>query len=489
MMDRQIRRLGIAFLALFVILFAQVNYLQVFAANRLKNNPANSRIILAEYRNQRGAILARDERTVLARSIATNDNLKYLRVYPHGSLYGQITGFYSFTFGRSALEASQNDWLAGTSSQLIPQTFIDELLGRPRRGATVVTTIDPKLQQTAQNALGSLPGAVVAMNPRNGEVLAMVSNPSYDPTPLASHDVKTQRRAWKRLLHAPGKPLISRAAQELSPPGSTFKLITASAALENGMTPDTRFPNPPVLDLPQTTNTLQNFGGEHCLGGAGTITLAQALTVSCNVVFGELGLRLGAKKLVDQAKAYGFNGDIPFEIPFAEGTIPEAGSFTDNQPLVAFSAIGQASVGANPLQMALVASAIANHGVEMVPHLVREIRDSSGRIVQRIAPEEYGQPISPQTATEMTQMMVSVVQSGTGTAAQIPGIEVAGKTGTAQHPGANPDAWFVCFAPAGRPKLAVAVLVLDGGSLGSEATGGAVAAPIAKAVLEAGLQG
>ncbi len=255
------------------------------------------------------------------------------------------------------------------------------------------------------------------------------------------------------------------------------------------MTPDTRFPNPPVLDLPQTTNTLQNFGGEHCLGGAATITLEQALTVSCNVVFGELGLRLGAKKLVDQAKAYGFNGDIPFEIPFAEGTIPEASSFTDNQPLVAFSAIGQASVGANPLQMALVASAIANHGVEMVPHLVREIRDSSGRIVQRIAPEEYGQPISPQTATEMTQMMVSVVQSGTGTAAQIPGIEVAGKTGTAQHPGANPDAWFVCFAPAERPKLAVAVLVLDGGSLGSEATGGAVAAPIAKAVLEAGLQG
>jgi penicillin-binding protein A len=488
-MDRQIRRLGVAFLAMFLILFAQVNWIQVFAANDLKNNAANQRLIREEYRNQRGAILARDEKTVLAKSVATGDDLKYLRVYPHGSLYGQITGFYSFIYGRSALEASQNDWLAGTASQLIPQTFVDEMLGRPRRGATVVTTIDPKLQQTAQSALGSLPGAVVAMNPRTGEVLAMVSNPSYDPAPLASHDPKTQRRAWKRLLHAPGKPLISRAAQELSPPGSTFKLITASAALENGMTPGTRFPNPPELHLPQTTNTLQNFGGEHCLGGAPTITLEQALTVSCNVVFGELGLRLGAKKIVDQAKAYGFNGDIPFEIPFAEGSIPEASSFTDNQPLVAFSAIGQASVGANPLQMALVASAIANHGVEMVPHLVRQIRDASGRVVQTVAPEEYGQPISPQTAAEMTQMMESVVQSGTGTAAQIPGVNVAGKTGTAQHPGANPDAWFVCFAPAERPKLAVAVLVLDGGSLGSEATGGAVAAPIAKAVLEAGLQG
>ncbi len=488
MMDRQIRRLGIAFLAMFVILFAQVNWIQVFASNRLKDNPANPRLILAEYRNQRGAILARDERTVLAKSVATNDALKYLRVYPHGSLYGQITGYYSFIYGRSALEASQNDWLAGTATQLTPETFVDELLGRPKRGATVITTIDAKLQQTAQSALGSLPGAVVAMNPRTGEVLAMVSNPSYDPQPLASHTAQVQTRAWKRLLHAPGKPLISRAAQDLSPPGSTFKLITASAALENGMTPETRFPNPPVLDLPQTNNVLQNFGGEHCLGGAPTLTLEQALTVSCNVVFGEIGLRLGADKLVAQAEKYGFNGSIPFEIPFAEGHIPDAQSFHDNLPLVAFSAIGQASVGANPLQMALVASAIANHGVEMVPHLVREVRDQSGRVVERVSPEEYGQPISPETAAEMTQMMVNVVRSGTGTAAQIPGIEVAGKTGTAQHPGGNPDAWFVCFAPAARPKLAVAVLVLDGGSLGSEATGGAVAAPIAKAVLEAYLQ-
>jgi peptidoglycan glycosyltransferase len=204
-------------------------------------------------------------------------------------------------------------------------------------------------------------------------------------------------------------------------------------------------------------------------------------------VFGEIGLRLGAAKLVAQAKRFGFDGDVPFDLPFAEGSIPEASAFTDNLPLVAFSAIGQASVGANPLQMALIASAIANHGVEMVPHLVREVRDPSGRVVERVAPEEYGQPISPQTAAEMTQMMVSVVQSGTGTAAQIPGVTVAGKTGTAQHPGGNPHAWFVCFAPAERPKLVVAVVVLDGGSLGSEATGGAVAAPIARAVLQAGL--
>jgi len=486
-MDRQIRRLGLAFLAMFVLLFAQVNYVQVFAADRLKLNPANPRILLSEYKNQRGAILARDERTVLARSVPTNGSLKYLRVYPHGSLYGQLTGYFSLLYGTSGLESSQNDWLSGTSSRLIPQTLVDELLGRPRRGATVVTTIDPVLQRTAAQALGSLPGAVVAMNPRNGQILAMVSNPSYDPNPLASHDVTTQRRAWRRLTHAPNKPLVARANQELYPPGSTFKLVTASAALENGMTPDTRFPNPPQLRLPQTTNTLQNFGGEHCLGGVPTITLAQALTVSCNVVFGEIGLRLGADKLVTQAKKYGFDRQIPFEVPFAEGKIPNASTFKANLPLLAFSAIGQASVLANPLQMALVASAIANHGVEMIPHLVKEIRDSSGRVVEKVPAQEYGQPISPTTAAELTQMMVSVVQQGTGTAAQIPGVTVAGKTGTAQHPGGNPHAWFVCFAPAEHPKLVVAVVVLDGGSLGSEATGGAVAAPIARDVLEAGL--
>jgi peptidoglycan glycosyltransferase len=486
-MDRQIRRLGVALLCLFLLVFAQVNYLQVFAADDLKNNPANPRILLQEYKTERGEILARDERTVLAKSVRTKGEFKYLRTYPHGSLYGQLTGYYSLIFGRSGLEASQNDYLAGTSSALLPQNLVDELLGRPKRGATVVTTIDPVLQATAAKALGSLPGAVVAMNPRTGEVLAMVDNPSYDPNPLASHNAKVQKRAWRALNADPNKPLIARADQELYPPGSTFKLVTAAAALENGMTPDTEFPNPPVLQLPQTTNTLKNFGGEHCLGGVPQITIAQALQVSCNVVFGEIGLRLGAAKLVAQARRFGFDGQVPFEVPFAEGSIPSAASFKDNLPLVAFSAIGQASVGANPLQMALIGSAIANHGVEMDPHLVKEIRDTSGKVVAQVRPQQYGQPISPQTASEMTQMMVNVVRAGTGTAAQIPGVTVAGKTGTAEHPGGNPHAWFVCFAPAEHPKLVVAVVVLNGGSAGSEATGGVVAAPIAKAVLEAGL--
>ena len=486
-MNRQIRRLGYAFIALFVLLFGAVNYIQVYAASDLANNPANQRLLLQEYNVHRGQILARDERTILATSKATKEKLKYLRVYPRASLYAGITGYYSVVFGRYGLEQSQNEWLAGRASELLPQNLVEEILGRDKRGATVITTIDPKLQRVAARQLGRLPGGVVALDPATGEILAMVTNPSYDPNDLASHDLKQVRAARSRLLKDPDKPLLSRAAQELFPPGSTFKLVTAAAALENGMKPDTKFPNPPALKLPTTTHELHNFGGEHCLGGAAQLTLAQALEVSCNVVFGEIGLKLGAEKLVDQARRFGFDQKVPLEIPFATGRIPPVRDFLNALPAVAFSAIGQQSVGANPLQMALVGAAIANGGVEMEPRLVKEIRDPSGRVIKSFGPKQWGRPISGATAQQLTQMMIRVVETGTGTAAQIPGVTVAGKTGTAETTSGNPHAWFVCFAPALNPRIVVAVMVLNGGSLGSEATGGHVAAPIARAVVRAAL--
>ncbi len=489
MMDRQIRRLALAFLALFAVLFAQANYLQVFASSRYANNPANQRLLLQEYAVDRGDILARDGQTVLARSRPTKGKFEYLRVYPNGPLYADVTGYYSIVFGRYGAEASENDYLAGRAPELLPQNLVDEILGRPKRGATVVTTINAGLQQVARRALGSLPGGVVALDPRTGEVLAMVANPSYDPNPLASHDPAVVRQARRALLRAPGKPLLSRASQELFPPGSTFKLVTASAALENGMRPSTTFPNPPALQLPNSTAMLHNFGGEHCLGGAAQLTLAQALTVSCNVVFGEIGLRLGAAKLVEQAQKFGFDKAIPFELPFEEGSIPPVGEFAGALSFVATSAIGQQDVQANPMQMALVGAAIANGGVEMEPHVVKEIRDADGRVVKEIKPSVFGQPISARTSAELTAMMVSVVTAGTGTAAQIPGVQVAGKTGTAETPSGKPHAWFVSFAPARNPRIVVAVVVLNGGDLGSDATGGAVAAPIAKAVIQAALRG
>jgi peptidoglycan glycosyltransferase len=466
----------------------------VVASERLADNPANAtRQLIAEYRVERGSILAADRRTVLALSRKSPGQLKYQRHYPQGPLYADITGYYSIIFGRSELEQAYNSYLSGDAPELIPQTLIDQVLGRPRRGATVVTTIDPAIQRAAERELGNQPGGVVAIDPHTGDVKAIVANPTYDPNELASQDPKEVRAAWDGLNSNPDKPLLSRAIDELYPPGSTFKLVTAAAALENGFGPDSTWTNPPVLDLPQTTATLENFGGEHCLGGASQITLAQALTISCNVVFGEIGLRLGGDKLAAQAHAFGFapdasSGDVLFDIPFQTGVFPDASYFSDRLPAVALSAIGQDNVAANPMQMALVASAIANGGSEMRPRLVSEIRDPSGQVVESFAPEVFGQPISSQTAIQLTQMMVSVVQSGTGTAAQIPGVEVAGKTGTAQHgEGLAPHAWFVSFAPAQNPKIAVAVIVLDGGSLGSEATGGVVAAPIARAVMEAAL--
>lgn len=488
-MDRQIRALALAFIALFVLLFAQVNYIQVFAADRLANNPANLRLLLQEYDVDRGAILARDARTVLASSAPTTGRLKYQREYPAGALYAHVTGYYSVVFGRTGLEATQNQYLSGRAAELLPQNLVDEILGRDKRGATVVTTIDAGLQRTARESLGSLRGAVVAIDPRNGEVLALVANPSFDPNRLASHRPDQVRAARAELVDDPAKPLLSRANQELFPPGSTFKLVTAAAALEDGVRPDTTFPNPLRLALPNSTEEIENFGGSHCLSGASRITLAQAFQISCNVTFAHIGLELGAQKLVDQAERFGFNQDVDLEIPYAEGSIPPASEFAQALSFVATSAIGQQDVRANSLQMALIASAIANDGVLMVPHLVREIRDPSGRVIRTTQPEEFGRAVSQRTASQMTQMMESVVEAGTGTAAQIPGLRVAGKTGTAETPGGNPHAWFVSFAPVGDPSIVVAVVVLNGGNLGSEATGGAVAAPIARAVLQQALGG
>ncbi|MEX0833400.1 MAG: penicillin-binding protein 2 [Actinomycetota bacterium] len=488
-MDRQIRRLGIALIVLFVMLFAQINYIQVFAAEDLINNPANARrLIIQQFEVDRGDILARDG-TVLATSVPTGGELKFLRRYPERDLTATATGYSSLIYGNADLEKSYDPYLSARDESLIPVTLIDQILGRPKRGATVVTTIDPKLQEVATRALGGAAGAVAAIDPRSGDVLALVSVPSYDPSDLSSHNPKEIRRTWDQLNKDKDKPLLSKANEELYPPGSTFKLITATAALENGYSRSSRWPNPPEIDLPLTTNTLQNFGGTHCAGGASSISLEQAFTESCNVTFAEIGLKLGAKRLLEQARAYGFDQDVPFDVPFEEGHFPEVAHFEEADPLLAFAAVGQDDVSSNPLQMALVASAIANGGVMPRPRLVTEVRAPEGGVLKSFGPAAHSTAMSPKTAADMTRMMISVVNGGTGTSAQIPGIQVAGKTGTAQHgDGENPHAWFVSFAPAEKPEIAVAVVVFDGGDLGSEATGGAVAAPIARDVIEAALR-
>jgi penicillin-binding protein A len=513
-MDRQIRRLGVAFVVLFGLLFAQVAYVQVFAADRIANEPGNAtRQMRAEYQTKRGPILAADGQTVLADSVEAPEGSVYRfeREYPFGDLYGHITGYYSRIYGRTGLEQAMNPYLSGTASELAAQNLTDLILGKPKKGGAVVTTIEPTVQLAAERALGDHLGAVAAVDPRTGDVLALYSNPGFDPTGLSVGTAEEMKAVWEALNADPDKPLLSKAFQELYLPGSTFKMITASAALERGTTPDgdpytpeTQIPNPHVLDLPTTDDDLHNFGDELCHGGTKTVSMAEAFRQSCNVPFGQIGLDIGANVLAEQARAYGFCRTFPPEqttcdeptIPFAldveNGRFPDPAYFDERIPAVAYSAVGLDNDLTNPLQLALVAAAIGNGGTLYEPRLVTQIRDPQGDVVKEFASRVWGTPISPTTADQMRTMMVNVVESGTGYEAALPGTVVAGKTGTATNGDTEPpNAWFAAFAPAGQgqtPRVAVTVIVLDGGDLGDEATGGRVAAPIAREVIRAALR-
>jgi peptidoglycan glycosyltransferase len=454
---------------------------------------------------ERGQILAADRKTVLAESIPNEDPdspYLFVRQYPLGELFGQLTGYYSQIYGRTGLEQAMNPYLAGTAPEFTTQNLTDIILGRARRGGTVLTTLDANLQRVAREAMGDLQGAVVAIDPSNGDVLAMYSNPGFDPQPLSSGTPAQIQAAWKKLTENPDTPLVAHAFQDLYLPGSTFKTVTASAALEHGWGPEKEWPNPHHLDLPGTDEYIQNFGDEYCNGGAKTVTMAQAFESSCNVPFAEIGVALKADRMAGQAQAYGFcrteptfstacqDETIPFVLPWEVGHFPDASYFENNEAALARSAIGLDNDLTNPLHLALIASAIANDGTMYAPRLVTEVRDTTtGQTIKTFGPDEFSHPLTADSARQLRQMMVSVVESGTGTAAQIDGTVVAGKTGTATN-GENtpPNAWFTSFAPAGSgetARIAVAVIVLDGGDLGNEATGGQVAAPIAKQVMEA----
>jgi peptidoglycan glycosyltransferase len=504
--DRRIRRLGIGLVVLFGLLFAQLSYVQVLHADYIKARPANARRqIIAEYRVERGPIISADG-VVLARSAPNPDRrseLRFRRLYPEGPLFAGITGYYSRIYGRAELEQAANPYLSGDAPELAVSTFTDLILGKQRKGGAVITTIRADLQRAAADALGDLPGAVVAVEPETGDVLALYANPTYDPNSISSGTDESINEAWEEIRTDPDQPLISRAKDELFLPGSTGKLVTASAALENGIDPnDVRWPNPRFLDLPQTSNTLANFGDSHCNGGSQMVSMAEAFQESCNVTFAEIGLDLGAREMSEQARAYGFCATdppeqveceaptIPFVLPWANGRFPVPSYFADRQPQLAFSAIGLDNVLTNPLHLALISASIANDGQMMQPRLITEVRDPTGRVVREFDPEQYGQPISDDSAREMRAMMLSVTQGGTASSAfsGFP-IPVAGKTGTATNgEDRPPNAWFTAFAPAGQgdvAEIAVAVIVLDGGFLGNEATGGQVSAPIARAVIDA----
>ena len=479
-MNTQIRRLGMVLAVLFVVLFVQLNRLQVIEADRLNDHPANTRAVVRDFARPRGVIQTADG-VVVATSTPTGGEFERLRTYPEGALFAHITGHFSFTFGADGAERTYNDTLTGRERQLSIDRLGDLLLEKDQT-ANVTLTVSKRLQEVATRALGPRRGAVVAVDPKTGAILAMADFPSYDPNPLAAHDQSAVRETWERLNADPNKPLLPRTYRERYFPGSSFKVVTAAAGLATGTATLTQpvYPTLTELRLPQTTMPLRNFGGGRCGG-----PLPEAMRVSCNTAFAQLGLDLGGDRLAATAEAFGFNDVPPIDLPFAvASTFPNPSEFARDKPALARSAIGQQDVAATPLEMALVSAGIANGGVIMTPHVMAEVRNGEGRVIESFTPRPWTQAVSPGVATSVRDMMVGVVQRGSGTRAQIPGIQVAGKTGTAQTGRDTSHVWFTAFAPADDPRVAVAVILEDQPNL-DEATGGTLAAPIAQTVMRA----
>jgi peptidoglycan glycosyltransferase len=481
--NRQIRLAGLAVLGLFVLLFAQLNYLQVVRANSLNHDSHNSRLATQQFSANRGDIISADG-VVLAHSVPASDDFKHLRQYPTGDLFAQTVGFFSLTYGEDGAERQFDADLTGKNAPL--PTNLKDLFVSQNRAQNVTLTLSDKLQQVAKKALGQRQGAVVALNPTNGAVLAMWSYPSFDANPLAVHNQQQVRQAWQGYNNDPNKPFLPRTYRERYFPGSTFKVVDTSAIFDHAPDLATKgYPFLSSLPLPQTGGqVLRNFGGEVCGG-----TLPDLLRVSCNTGFAQIGLDLGADNLTAEADAFGFPQRPPLDLPApASSFFPPASAFKHDLPGLAKSAIGQQNVSATPLEMALVAAGIANGGVIMRPHVLASVANSQGKVVKTYQPKPWLQATSADTASKVRDLMISVVTSGTGTAAQISGKTVAGKTGTAQTGTGTVHTWFICFAPAEAPQVAVAVIVENQPAV-NESTGGAIAAPIAKTVLQAALAG
>ena len=471
---------------LFVAMFAQLNYLQVVRADHYANHPGNSRNAVRDFGEIRGSI-----RTTAGQVIAESylnpkkkSNYTYLRRYPGGSLYAHLTGYFSFTFGSTGLERQYNAELAGRKTALTTKRLSDMLRSKTVT-SDVTITINDELQRFAARQLRKRKGSIVVLDPRNGEILAMVSYPSFDPAVLAGTDFEATQRAFAQLNADRDKPLLARTYRQRFPPGSTFKVITTATAIETQVAgPETIYPLLRSLPLRYSTRPLRNFGGSECGG-----SLSVAFRVSCNTTFAQLGLDLNPERLANGAKAFGFNRRPPLDLSpgAAQSFFPPVEFFVRNDPQLAQSAIGQGNVNATPLEMAMVAGAIANGGKIMRPHLMHDITDSDGARVEGEPGGEWMTAVSPETADAVKLMMIDAVQRGTGTRAAIAGVQVAAKTGTAQTGRNTAHAWTIGFAPADNPRLAIAVIIEDQPDSGA-ATGGRIAAPVVREVLTKALE-
>ncbi|SNV18295.1 Penicillin-binding protein A [Dermatophilus congolensis] len=480
-MNNPIRRVAILAATMFAALLISTTIIQFFQAQELRDKPNNTRTLLASYATARGSILVGGNEIASSRPV--DDQYRYQRVYPKGDLYAHVTGYYSLVYGAGAgLEKAAHDLLSGQASSLIYRRLGDLITGQNPSGATLELTINPAAQKAAEAALGERRGAAVALDPKTGAVLAMVSHPTFDPNSLAGHDRSKVTSAWERFSKAKSNPTINRAiGGNLYPPGSTFKLITAAAALESQKYgTQTQLPGPERLPLPGSSTSLPNAGGGACDNG--TVTLARAVQMSCNTAFGYLGQQLGGDAIRSQAAKFGFGEQLKIPMSVTPSTIPKNSDTAQNIQI----AIGQFDVRATPMQIAMVTAGIANGGELMKPYLISKTMGADLDVIEETRPQKLSTAVSKETAKKLTQMMEGVVEGGTGTKAQISGVKVAGKSGTAEHgEGRPPHAWFTAFAPANDPQVAVAVVVEDGGVAGSEGGGGKVSAPIAKKIMEA----
>jgi penicillin-binding protein A len=472
--NAHVRRTFYVFVAGFVALVGMLAYWQVYARESLANNPQNGLQTQRSIQTPRGLILAGDGETVLAKSVGrrTGSGTVYDRVYPQREAFANVVGYWSTKYGATGIEIGQNSELSGTAEPATLDGLINQMSGGPQPGNNVVLTLDPELQRIAYEGLTESVtgrGAVVAVDPDNGEILAMASSPSYDPNAVD--------QSFPELSSDPDAPLIDRAAQSLYPPGSTFKVVTAAAGLEAGLSPSRTFFDDGTYEL--SGYTVVNYKDKKY----GRVTFTQALVFSINAIFAKIGVEeVGARGLAQMAYDFGFGDSYEdFSLPVTPSNLgPPPSEWTPGT--TAQNAFGQGPASSNAFEMALVAAAIANDGALMEPRIVREIRSPDGIILDRPSPSVRHEPLDAATARELNGMMQRVVTEGGLTTAEIPGIKVAGKTGTAETAEA-PHSWWITFAPADDPQIAVCAMVENGGE------GDDAALPIADAVMEAYLKG
>ena len=481
-MNRSVRTSAYALLTSFLLLVGAVTWIQAVGASEYKDDPRNPRVVAWRPGRERGPIVTSDD-VVVAISRPSTEPGQFSRTYPEGDLYAHTVGYTSVLFGSTGIERERASDLVSDRDSTI-SGVLNALLGGDPRPRGLRLTLEHTLQTVATDALEGQRGAVVAMDPTTGAILAMVSIPGFDPNTLVGLDAAPVGDA---LTNDPNQPLRNRAIDETYPPGSVFKVVTAATGLDEGLvSPSTSFDDPVELDLPGSTATIGNFDDGVCNDGR-SVTLTQAFVRSCNTVFAQLGMDIGGFGLAEGAQRFGFGEPIPFDLDVLASSFPDGASLASDPAATAQSAIGQRDVQATPLEMALAAASVANDGTMMTPYLVSEVFTSDGSIESSTSPSVWRRALSPASSAVLGDLMEQVVASGTGARAAVPGVRIAGKTGTAQVTGAAPHAWFIGFGPVDpgpeERSIAIAVVVESGGDFGESATGGSVAAPVAQRVL------